>query len=113
VRASFRNASRRLAERSIERPPVYQSDRDDWVLAMIAAGLGYGILPMSLARHTGVVARPLTDPEVWRTVSLVTRRGRPHSPAVGAFVREVMRTKWLGKKALGMRATPRRRGPAD
>jgi len=30
----------------------------------------------------------------------VTVRGRPHSPAVGALVREVMNAKWLGKTAL-------------
>jgi LysR family transcriptional regulator, hydrogen peroxide-inducible genes activator len=27
-------------------------------------------------------------------------RGRPHSPALGALVREAMATEWLGKKAL-------------
>lgn len=76
---------------------VYRSERDDWVLAMIAAGLGFGFMPESGVRHPGVVARPLIEPEFWREVNLVTVRGRPHSPAVGAFVREAMRARWPGQ----------------
>ncbi|PSC06066.1 LysR family transcriptional regulator [Alsobacter soli] len=76
---------------------VYRSERDDWVLAMVAAGLGFGFMPESCVTHPGVVARPLIDPEFWREVNLVTVRGRPHSPAVGAFVREAMRARWPGQ----------------
>jgi LysR family transcriptional regulator, hydrogen peroxide-inducible genes activator len=81
---------------------VYRSERDDWILAMASAGLGYAFMPESCASHPGVVARPLVEPEFWREVNLVTVRGRPHSPAVGAFVREVMRASWLGKAALSV-----------
>jgi hypothetical protein len=35
-------------------------------------------------------------------VSLVTVRGRPHSPGVGALVREAMRSRWLGRTALAV-----------
>jgi LysR family transcriptional regulator, hydrogen peroxide-inducible genes activator len=82
---------------------VYRSERDDWILAMIAAGLGFGFMPEYSVSHGGVVARPLIEPEFWREVNLVTVRGRPHSPAVGAFVREAMRTQWLGQPALAVR----------
>jgi DNA-binding transcriptional LysR family regulator len=79
---------------------VYRSERDDWILAMIAAGLGFGFMPEYSVTHPGVVARRLVEPEFWREVNLVTVRGRPHSPAVGAFVREAMRTPWRGAPAL-------------
>jgi DNA-binding transcriptional LysR family regulator len=82
--------------------PVFRSERDDWVLAMIAAGMGFGFMPEQSAMHEGVVARPLVEPEFWREVSLVTVRGRPHSPAIGALVREAMRTQWSGKPALAV-----------
>jgi DNA-binding transcriptional LysR family regulator len=82
---------------------VYRSERDDWILAMIAAGLGFGFMPEHSINHSGVVARPLIEQEFWREVNLVTVRGRPHSPAVGAFVREAMRTHWLGQPALAVR----------
>lgn len=75
---------------------IYQSERDDWILAMIASGLGYGFMPASTARFAGVASRPLVEPEMWRTVNLVTVRGRKHGTALGAFLREVMRTSWLG-----------------
>lgn len=100
-------ADKLFAEKSINGPTVYQSERDDWVLAMVAAGMGYGFLPQSLANYPGIVSRPLVDPEFWRTINLVTVRGRLHSPAVGAFVREVMRVKWQGKEALAVKAARR------
>jgi DNA-binding transcriptional LysR family regulator len=82
---------------------VYTSERDDWILAMIASGLGFGFMTKACANHPMVVVRPLVDPECWREVDLVTVRGRPHSPAVGALVREAMRTSWFGGDALAVR----------
>jgi DNA-binding transcriptional LysR family regulator len=84
---------------------VYRSERDDWILAMAAAGLGYAFMPESCIAHPGVVARPLVEPEFWREVNLVTVRGRPHSPAVGVLVREAMQAKWLGQPALATQRT--------
>jgi LysR family transcriptional regulator, hydrogen peroxide-inducible genes activator len=81
---------------------VYRSERDDWILAMVASGLGFGFMPASCAMHPMVVARPMVDPEFWREVNLVTVRGRPHSPAVGALVREAMRARWLGRPAIAV-----------
>jgi LysR family transcriptional regulator, hydrogen peroxide-inducible genes activator len=49
-----------------------------------------------------VVTRPLIEPELWRDVNLVTVRGRPHSPAVGALVREAMRIKWHGQPPIAV-----------
>ncbi len=79
---------------------IYRSERDDWILSMIAAGLGFGFMPEFCVDRSDVVARPAVDPEFWREVNLVTVRGRPHSPAVGAFVREAMRAQWLGRPAI-------------
>ena len=87
---------------------VYRSERDDWILAMIASGLGFGFMPSSCANHPGVVVRALVDPEFWREVNLVTVRGRPHSPAVGALVREAMRTRWMNGPAIAAAAEQRR-----
>lgn len=83
---------------------AYRSERDDWILAMIASGLGFGFMPVSCATHPMVESRPMVDPEFWREVNLVTVRGRPHSPGVGALVREAMRTRWMGKPALSVEA---------
>jgi LysR family transcriptional regulator, hydrogen peroxide-inducible genes activator len=92
-----------LEKQGVSCKMVYRSERDDWILAMVAAGLGYGFMPESCVAHPNVVARPLIEPEFWREVNLVTVRGRPHSPAVGALVREVMQANWLGQKAIAAR----------
>jgi DNA-binding transcriptional LysR family regulator len=90
-----------LAEQGVSCNPSYWSDRDDWTLAMVAAGLGFGFMPANSAKHPGVVGLPIIEPEFWREVSLISVRGRPHSPAVGAMVREAMHKKWFGSSALG------------
>lgn len=74
--------------------PAYSSDRDDWIQSMTLAGLGYTLIPEYAVTLPGLVTRPLIEPEVVREVNLVTVRGRPHSPAVGAFVREARRYRW-------------------
>lgn len=94
-------ADRILSERGVTCKPTYWSERDDWTLAMVAAGLGFGFLPANSAKHPGVVALPIVEPEFWRDVNLVSMRGRPHSPAVGAMVREAMRKKWFGRAVIG------------
>ena len=79
---------------------IYRSERDDWILAMAAAGLGFAFMPQySITEQSNVVVRPLIEPEFWREVNLVTVRGRPHSPAIGALVRKAMRTQWTGESA--------------
>jgi len=92
-----------LAEQGVTCNPAYWSDRDEWTLAMAAAGLGFGFLPEHSAKHPGVVALPIVKPEFWREVNLVSVRGRQHSPAVGAIVREAMQKEWFGKRATATR----------
>ena len=65
--------------------------------------MGYSFMPERSARQHGVVAKPLVDPEFFREVSLVTVRGRPHSPAVGALVHEAMLGTWSNDRALAVR----------
>jgi LysR family hydrogen peroxide-inducible transcriptional activator len=89
-----------LQQKGVTCTPTYWSERDDWTLAMVAAGLGFAFMPINAVDHPGVVALPVVEPEFWRDVSLVTVRGRPHSPGAGALVREAMRKKWFGEKVL-------------
>jgi DNA-binding transcriptional LysR family regulator len=56
---------------------------------MAASGLGVTILPAALAEmraHMGVVTRPLVEPEVTRTIALVTKKGRSFSPPCRLFI---------------------------
>lgn len=75
---------------------VMRSERDDWVQAMILAGLGFGFFSEFSVTMPGIVIKPLIEPEFGRQINLVTVRGRPHSPAVGAFVRAARSFKWPG-----------------
>jgi DNA-binding transcriptional LysR family regulator len=86
----------------VEIETVYRSDRDDWIQALVRSDLGFGFMPEYTVTDPVVVARPTRDPEFWRDVNLVTVRGRRHTPAVGALVREAMRVTWHGKPAISV-----------
>ncbi len=92
-----------LQDKGVTCTPTYWSERDDWTMAMVAAGLGFAFMPANAVKHPGVVALPVVEPEFWRQVNLVTVRGRPYSPGVGALVREAMRKKWFGNIAIAAR----------
>jgi LysR family transcriptional regulator, hydrogen peroxide-inducible genes activator len=89
-----------LQEKGVTCTPRYWSERDDWTMAMVAAGLGFAFMPANAVKHPDVIGVPVVEPEFWRQVNLVTVRGRPYSPGVGALVREAMRKKWFGKQAI-------------
>jgi DNA-binding transcriptional LysR family regulator len=72
----------------------FRSEREDWVQAMVMANIGFAFMPEYSVTHPDSVRRPLIEPEVKRTISLITVPGRKHSPAVAAFIRTVRNHKW-------------------
>jgi DNA-binding transcriptional LysR family regulator len=90
----FEPVRRELQGRGVFLRQVFSSPRDDWVQGMIKAGLGVGFFPEFAVTDPDLVVRPLVDPSFSRTIYLTTVRGRPHSPAVGAFVQEARRYPW-------------------
>jgi DNA-binding transcriptional LysR family regulator len=77
---------------------ICRSQRNDWILAMCAAGLGFGLVPEFYATHPGIAVLPVIEPEIWREVNIVTARGRRHSPGVGALMGEAVRINWVGRE---------------
>jgi DNA-binding transcriptional LysR family regulator len=90
----FEPVRKELNGRGIFLRQVFSSPRDDWVQGMIKAGLGLGFFPEFSVTYPDLVVRPLVDPSFNRTIYLATVRGRPHSPAVGAFVQAARRFPW-------------------
>lgn len=72
----------------------YRSEREDWILTMIAAGMGVCFLPQYTVTFPGVIGRPVVSPSVERDVCLITVAGRRWSPPVAAFVQAVRRYPW-------------------
>jgi DNA-binding transcriptional LysR family regulator len=72
----------------------YQSEREDWILTMVAAGMGVCFLPEYTAVYPGVVGCPVVSPSVERDVCLITVAGRRWSSPVAAFVQAVRRHPW-------------------
>ncbi|TWB24792.1 LysR family transcriptional regulator [Nitrospirillum amazonense] len=74
----------------------YESEREDWIQAMILAGLGCAVMPEFLPMLPGIATRPLIEPELSRTVSLASVAGRRHSPALREFMALARRYDWGG-----------------
>jgi DNA-binding transcriptional LysR family regulator len=86
-------------ERQVNLIKSYRSEREDWILNMVAAGLGVCFLPEYTAAFPGVVGCPVVLPSVARKVCLVTVAGRRASPPVKAFVETVRRYAWPSRAA--------------
>lgn len=74
----------------------FRSEREDWVQAMVLAGIGFAFMPEFSVTLPDVIQRPLVEPQVQRTISLVNVSGRRFSPAVSAFVRSAQSFAWPG-----------------
>ena len=83
-----------LRERGLGVRVGFQSEREDWIQMMVAAGFGVCFLPEFSPTIPGVRTQPVTDPEVTREVSLVSLPGRRFSPAVMTFIRAIRSHQW-------------------
>jgi len=74
----------------------FRSEREDWVQAMVLARIGFAFMPECSVTLPELLQRPLIEPEVSRTISLLSVPGRPYSPATAAMVRAAQSFRWPG-----------------
>lgn len=74
----------------------FRSEREDWVQAMVLARIGFAFMPEYAVTLPELLQRPLIEPSVSRTISLVSVPGRPFNPAVAAMVRSAKSFAWPG-----------------
>ena len=74
----------------------FRSAREDWVQAMMLARIDFAFMPECSVTLPELLQRPLIDPEVSRTISLLSVPGRPYSPATAAMVRAAQSFRWPG-----------------
>jgi len=72
----------------------YQSEREDWIQAMVLAGMGCAVMPEYTPLFPSLRTRIVIEPELSRDVSLLTVRGRRHSPALDLLVRMAKAHDW-------------------
>lgn len=84
---------------SFDLPIKFASEREDWVQALVVAGLGIAIVPENLPLLEGVITRPLVEPVMRREISILTVRERQQTPAVEAFSRVAAGIRWQERAA--------------
>jgi DNA-binding transcriptional LysR family regulator len=86
----------------------FRSEREDWVQAMVAANIGFAFMPEYSVTDRDMLRRPLVDPALTRTISLVTQRGRLYTPGLAAFIETTRSQRWATPRefiTLGERST--------
>jgi len=72
----------------------FETEREDWIQAMILAGMGCAVMPEFLPMLPGIATRPLVEPQMHRHIRLATIAGRRFSPSLRAFVSLAGRHNW-------------------
>jgi DNA-binding transcriptional LysR family regulator len=94
----------RLREHGLAVRVGFQSEREDRIQMMVAAGFGLCFLPEFSPTIPGVRTQPVDEPEVAREVSLVSMSGRRFSPVVLSFIGAIRAHSWSDGPAAGARA---------
>jgi LysR family transcriptional regulator, hydrogen peroxide-inducible genes activator len=95
INCEFRDTLREIClSQQVHLIHSYRSEREDWILTMVAAGLGVSFLPENSAVFPGVIGCPVVHPAVHRDVCVVTVAGRRHSAPVASFIDAVRRHTW-------------------
>lgn len=74
----------------------FRSEREDWVQAMVLAGIGFAFMPEYSVTLPGLLQRPLVEPAIERRIAIMSMPGRKHSPALSAFMTAARRFAWPG-----------------
>ncbi|HTR16465.1 MAG TPA: LysR family transcriptional regulator [Acetobacteraceae bacterium] len=83
-----------LRERDVEILRSYRSEREDWIQAMVAGGMGVCFMPEYSLVLPGLLTRPVIDPMVSREVCYVTVAGRRWSSPVAALANALREYNW-------------------
>lgn len=73
---------------------AFRSEHEDWIQSLVAAGMGFSIMPEFSPLLPGIVTRPIVEPEFRRIVSLVTVQGRPPAKTERIFLDGIRRYPW-------------------
>lgn len=74
----------------------FRSEREDWVQAMVLAGIGFAFMPEYSVTLPGLIQRPLIAPAPHRGVALARARGRTRAPGTAALIGAARSFRWPG-----------------
>ena len=72
----------------------YKSEREEWIQNMAMQGMGICLIPEYSVSVSGLPCRPVIDPEITRSVEIVTVAGHQRSPALQEFIHSASKYVW-------------------
>jgi len=98
-------SGREFAAQGVTCETAYTSNRDDWIHAMVASGVGFGFVPQHSIQPDAVAALPLVDPEFWRDIYITTVSDRSQHAAVNDLLQLARRFPWGDPPQAAVRLT--------
>ncbi len=83
-----------LEAHGIELTVPYRSEREDWIQNMVLEGMGICMVPEYSVTLDKLGCRPIIEPDICRSVDLVTVAGHRRSLAAETFVSEATAYPW-------------------
>lgn len=83
-----------VQSRGMELSFPFVSEREDWILSMIAGGLGVCLLPEFIVDAPGIRTRVIVDPPLERSVQVVYRPGHENTHGLMALLDQAGRMPW-------------------
>ncbi|KPD13426.1 LysR family transcriptional regulator [Phaeobacter sp. 11ANDIMAR09] len=80
----------------VEIMPAIRSNREDWVIGLVANGHGVTVMPADSVRAADLTSCRITPVPLWRSVSLAVATGREDNETVRAILAEARSHNWLG-----------------
>jgi LysR family transcriptional regulator, hydrogen peroxide-inducible genes activator len=90
-----------LKQRGLALRVSYQTEREDWIQSLVAGGVGVCFLPEFSASVGGLRTRPLIEPHVDRSVSLVSVLGREQTRQASSFLSLAVKYDWPRSESTG------------
>lgn len=89
----------------VELYATFRSQREDWVEAMVLAGLGFAFMPLHSVRSSQLQHRPLVEPAVERKILAVDVRGRQRPQVAQLLIDELRNFEWESAAAASRQRT--------
>jgi len=83
-----------MTDRGFESVVKHETPREDWIQDMVIAGMGVAYLPESIPLHTGLMHLPVIEPQLTRTISILTVSEREPTPEIRAFMKAAGKHDW-------------------
>lgn len=89
-----------MAKQSVGVHVKHETPREDWIQEMVMAGMGVAYMPESMPLFGNLQTRPVCEPDVVRTIHILTVAERAHTQEMSEFITAATHYDWQAKQKI-------------